>query len=107
MYNDSSKIDLYAMLDSKNDRVYNVFMSPDDRSAVLFILRNHKKVFLELPNEELRNNMLEELKADSIVKLGSVNTLARQLENDYKIIFSFSMYDMKEFWNLLKKEGEA
>lgn len=56
MYQDGSKISLYAMLDSKNDRVYNVFMSPDDRTATLFILRQHKQVFIELPNEEQRNS---------------------------------------------------
>lgn len=107
MYQDGSKISLYAMLDSKNDRVYNVFMSPDDRTATLFILRQHKQVFLELPNEEQRNSFLEELKQDSVVKLGDINCLARNLENDYKVVFSFSMYDMSNFWKLIEnKEGE-
>lgn len=91
-------IKLYAVLDKKSDTISNVFLSDSDVSAGRFMVQNFKAIYKDVP-KELKSDFLDRVHDTAIVKLGEVNTLNKNLVNEYNLICDFIGFDFDEVEN--------
>lgn len=85
------KLNFYGLLSKSSNVISNVGYAFDDKQMSAYMLKELTKVVDEVP-EERKNYVIESIRDNFIVRIGSLDMESHNLENDFA-----TLVDLKDF----------